>query len=78
MAHETGHFLGLFHPVETDYDLFDAIDDTSECSLRTECEDLLGSNLMFPYPVCTFASCVTQDQLTSGQSDVLQQNVGVD
>lgn len=31
MAHETGHFLGLFHTTETTGDAFDPIGDTPEC-----------------------------------------------
>ncbi len=30
-AHETGHFLGLYHPTEFDGTLFDPLTDTAEC-----------------------------------------------
>ncbi len=65
MAHEVGHYLGLFHPVElpggvdpftldqTRADTWDSLDDTAECSRMDECGDILGGNLMFPTPVCT-------------------------
>jgi hypothetical protein len=78
MAHEVGHFIGLFHPVETDYAYFDAVDDTPQCNNRNNCEGDLGGNLMFPYPVCTFSSCVQQDDLTAGQGEIAQRYAGVD
>ena len=31
MAHETGHWLGLFHPTEADGSVFDPLPDTPEC-----------------------------------------------
>ena len=31
MAHEGGHFVGLFHPTEKDGERFDPLDDTAEC-----------------------------------------------
>ena len=57
MAHEVGHFLGLFHPVELPDDRdqpdhWDALSDTPECSRLPACISTLGSNLMFPAPVC--------------------------
>ncbi|MGK5092016.1 hypothetical protein WDW89_08380 [Deltaproteobacteria bacterium TL4] len=55
-AHESGHFLGLFHTTEGDASYHDIIDDTPECFLKDdtnhnrqldphECPD--GANLMF-------------------------------
>lgn len=79
MAHETGHYLGLFHPVEQDWNYWDALDDTSECGSMQSCESALGSNLMFPYAMCWSASeCQHQDQLTDGQIGVLQRYAGVE
>lgn len=77
MAHEVGHYLGLFHPVEDGFVYWDALDDTAECNNRNDCEAALGTNLMFPYTVCNGGSCSPQDQLTSGQGDVLHRYVGV-
>ena len=37
IAHETGHYLGLFHPVELDFSALDALDDTPECDNLNEC-----------------------------------------
>jgi hypothetical protein len=76
MAHETGHYTGLFHPVETGYEYWDALDDTPDCDSFRSCEDELGKNLMFPYSLCDFEGCVAQGQLSDQQSAVVQQFVG--
>ena len=34
-AHETGHFLGLFHTTEREGDLFDPLTDTPKCPCLT-------------------------------------------
>ncbi|MEM6926414.1 MAG: hypothetical protein AAF602_05770 [Myxococcota bacterium] len=84
MAHETAHYLGLFHPVEaiargTPWSVFDALSDTPRCGSRRTCETRLGSNLMFPFPVCEpGASCDPQEVLTEEQATVMQRYVGVD
>jgi len=70
MAHELGHFLGLFHTTELHGTAFDPLSDTPACDVRahdtnkdgvvsaTECENLDGPNLMFwsaaPYAQETF------------------------
>lgn len=76
MAHEVGHYTGLLHPVEAYYDAWDALDDTPECGTAGSCEAQLGSNLMFPYPICSFASCAPQGDLTPDQGGVMQRYVG--
>lgn len=76
MAHEVGHYLGLFHPVEMTYDYYDALGDTQECSSMGNCEDRLGTNLMFPYPICS-STCENQDVLTDDQGTVARNWVGV-
>ncbi len=76
MAHEAGHFLGLYHPVEDGWTYWDALDDTKKCSSEASCESALSTNLMFPYPVCT-ARCVEQVALSDGQVGVILNNVGV-
>lgn len=78
LAHEVGHFTGLFHPVETTYDLYDAVSDTEECSSQNDCIDRLGTNLMFPYPVCYNTGCLRQDELTAGQAEITNRYVGVE
>ncbi len=77
MAHEVGHYLGLFHPVESDYRAWDSLDDTPECSSGNDCEDKLSSNLMFPYTVCNGNNCTPQNQLTDDQKATTMRYVGV-
>lgn len=59
VAHEVGHFLGLFHPVEisvigatladTTFTLGDTLTDTQSCSLGSQCiANGAVNNLMFP------------------------------
>ena len=77
MAHETGHYLGLFHPVEAEYDGWDALEDTPYCESEAACHALLENNLMFPYPVCGFSTCQPQGELTEEQGGVMHRYVGV-
>ena len=80
MAHECGHYAGLYHPVEFGFEYWDALDDTSQCGGYTGCENQLGDNLMFPYPVCDYygdGSCVSQDNLTGQQQSVMNRYMGV-
>lgn len=76
MAHEVGHYTGLFHPVEQNYSYWDALDDTLDCANQRRCEDELGTNLMFPYSLCDFESCTPQGKLSEQQKAVMQQYVG--
>lgn len=73
LAHECGHYLGVPHPVEVDWTSRDALADTTECASSSECESLLGSNLMYP----TALSNREQDRLTNDQIAVMQRWVGV-
>ncbi len=69
LAHELGHFLGLYHTSEQDGDNFDPLDDTDEChdmSNPTACDD--WGNLMFP------GADVGNDELTLDQSYVIGVN----
>lgn len=77
MAHETGHFTGLSHPVEQTMDQWDALDDTPDCESTNACEAALGDNLMFPYPVCD-GPCTPQDELTARQGGLTNRYVGVE
>ena len=38
MAHEIGHYMGLYHPVEASYNYWDALEDTEECGTWNACE----------------------------------------
>lgn len=77
LAHEAGHYLGLFHPVENSWDSWDALSDTEDCDDQQICEDTFKNNLMFPYPVCDGSTCEMQDGLTELQRSVLQRYTGV-
>jgi len=72
MAHEGGHYLGLFHTSEAEGVSFDPIPDTAECNLDEdrdldgvvdydECIEFDASNLMF-WAAGSAASQVTDDQ----------------
>jgi hypothetical protein len=80
LAHEVGHYMGLFHPVDFDGQrptYWDALADTDECTRATDCDDALGENNMYPFPVCvSFNECLDQQTLTSDQSGVLHRHVG--
>ena len=76
MAHEVGHYMGLFHPVEQTWSTWDACDDTPDCTSESACVSALGSNLMFPTPVCDFDGCIEQDQLSLVQEGILHRYTG--
>lgn len=89
MAHEVGHYLGLFHPVEIPrgndpISTWDDHDDTLDCSQFDACVVRLGQNLMFPTPLCEegdVLSCrvfVRQTEVSPQQSGVMHRNVLVD
>lgn len=79
LAHEVGHFLGLYHPVEASFLAWDSLDDTPECSTQVRCETELGSNLMFPYPLDCAGSqgCRPQQEITDEQAMVANGYAGV-
>jgi hypothetical protein len=76
IAHEAGHYLGLYHTTEKDGLNFDLLPDTPECHVEendlnsngsvetNECENLDGPNLMFWQ-----AAPYTQETLSPMQSD---------
>ncbi|MCA9493149.1 MAG: hypothetical protein KC621_24630 [Myxococcales bacterium] len=76
MAHETGHYMGLFHPVEGTWSNWDALDDTVECNGQLSCNRDLGENLMYPYSLCGGSTCRSQYILTDDQGGVFQRAVG--
>ena len=80
IAHEGGHFLGLFHTSEKDGGNHDPLDDTAECSSAddensngtlepSECPD--GNNLMF------WGAQPSSSDVTDDQSWVLRRNPDV-
>lgn len=81
LAHEVGHYMGLFHPVDYDNSFspyaWDALGDTDECRNQSSCDNALGENNMYPFPVCPdFNSCLPQQTLSDGQTGVLHRHVG--
>jgi len=76
IAHESSHYLGLFHPVEDSWDRWDFLSDTQECSDTASCEADLGDNLMFPYPVCDATACQPQRVLSVEQQEVIHRFTG--
>jgi hypothetical protein len=88
LAHEVGHYLGLFHPVELpstgiNPTTWDGLLDTPECQSMDACEAELSDNLMYPSPVClesTAVGCVefaVQNFLTVEQAGVAHHYTGV-
>jgi len=83
MAHEVGHFLGLFHPVDFSGDSVEAEDplsDTASCDNEVDCNQnsSLISNVMYPTPVFKGSSLIPQNGLTGQQKGVLNRYVAVD
>jgi hypothetical protein len=81
MAHELGHYMGLFHPVQFDDSgnivYFDVLDDTPECNNYEGCLEALAENNMFPYLVCEWVEgCDAQDELTDAQRAVTRRYTG--
>lgn len=78
MAHEAGHYLGLFHPVQLNgaATTFDPLADTPECTSIAECNAVgLTGNVMFQTPV---AGVLTQQDLTANQGEVMNLQAIVD
>jgi len=78
MAHETGHYLGLFHPVEATFDSWDALSDTPECADESDCLQEMEDHLMFPFPVCGIQSCTPQSVITDQQGSVINRHAAID
>ncbi len=72
LAHELGHYLGLFHTTEQSGGQFDQLDDTERCSTIENgnlgaCADY--NNLMFP-----IAAIRTSLELSDGQVSIIRAN----
>lgn len=84
IAHESGHFMGLFHPIDFNGSVVsntDPLTDTAGCSFVTDCvtNPDLTSNLMFPSPVQDGnGGFVPQNKLTSQQRGVINLYSAVD
>jgi hypothetical protein len=81
MAHEAGHYLGLFHTTEAEATLFDPLDDTPQCERARddngdglldygECRGAGAENLMF------WAAGKVED-LSPHQGFVMRRNPGL-
>ena len=80
IAHEIGHYMGLYHPFElpsgAEITTWDALDDTPRCATARACEAALADQLMYPTPVCDVglssacAAWVPQSVVTEGQAAV--------
>jgi hypothetical protein len=82
MAHEGGHYLGLFHTTEAEGQAFDPLPDTAECGSRSdrdadgivdndECRSAGASNLMF------WAAGDAAEQVTGDQGFIILRNPAV-
>lgn len=84
MAHETGHYAGLFHPVDfagSSVTNTDPLDDTDSCGFLTECiaNGSLAANLMFASPVADGnGSFIAQNQLSQDQRSVINRYIVTD
>lgn len=82
LAHEVGHYVGLFHPADFNGNFVSAEDplsDTPSCNSRPDCQGVnaLISNLMYATPVEDEGTLIPQNQLTSQQSGVLNRYIAV-
>ena len=83
MAHEVGHYCGLFHPVDFSGEVVtdeDPLNDTRTCGNFFDCANTdLVNNLMFSTPVENNAGAlVPQNMLSRQQSGVLNRYAVVD
>jgi hypothetical protein len=75
IAHEAGHYLGLWHVIELGFGASDPLEDTPTCTTFSECiTSGAAVNLMFPSPVFD----INQQTLTNDQAEVLNLQVIVD
>jgi hypothetical protein len=66
VAHELGHYLGLYHTSEGDRTFHDPIDDTVECTV-TDCPAAFWDNLMTP-------GGTGRTVLTAGQAEIIRRH----
>ena len=84
MAHESGHYMGLFHPVDFSGEVAsatDPLDDTFACGVFAEClaDESSIRNLMFTTVVSDGSGgFVPQNELSDQQRSVLNRYIAVD
>ena len=84
LAHETGHYLGLFHPADFNGNFVsntDPLSDTQSCNSLDSCDsnNSLITNLMYATPIeDNNGGLVPQNQLTSQQAGVVNRYIAVD
>ncbi len=84
MAHESGHYAGLFHPVDFSGSSVvetDPLDDTPSCGFITECisNRSLTENVMFASPVADGSGgFIPQTNLTQEQRSVINRYIVTD
>lgn len=82
LAHEVGHYLGLFHPVEGDLATYDPLSDTPECGSTEDCDAQIGANFMYYTPIrdpnATELALLPQAGLTPQQAGVMNRSLAVD
>ncbi len=82
MAHESGHFMGLFHPVDfsgSSVTAVDPLEDTPRCTRTANCEanDTLIRNIMYTSPVSVNGEILPQSFITAQQRGVMNRYVAV-
>ena len=79
LAHEIGHYVGLFHPVEGDFASFDPLTDTPQCSGEANCDAALGTNNMYYSPILAGdGTLLAQGSFTPQQRGVMNRYAAVD
>lgn len=79
LAHEVGHYMGLFHPVEDGFDQYDDLSDTPQCFSEPNCNAVLGGNNMYYTPILDAAgNLAPQQTLSPQQRAVLNRYAAVD
>ncbi len=76
LAHELGHFLGLYHTSELDGRAHDPLAETPQCLAPAACDDAFRSNIMTSAGWLTAAALdeSTRTSFTSGQGRVMRRH----
>ncbi len=77
MAHEVGHYLGLFHTSEQTGRSHDPLTDTAECyNLSGDCPDI--GNLMFPFAASVNVTVSNEQAFVMGSNPLTKTPIGGD